>query len=175
MEEQNEILAAIRKLEERFDGIDGRFDGIDKRFDGIDERFDGIDERFDGIDKRFDGIDKRFGGVDKRFNSVDQQFATIRREFAEQLDGVSNGFHVEMGSLKKLIVQKANEARVADEGLHSRIDLLTENVANVAREIGRYHTAVEVPHEQRVNSLEARVFKLEQKMGGTEAKSRRRS
>ncbi len=66
MEEQNEILAAIRKLEQRFDGVDGRFDGIDKRFDGIDKRFDGIDQRFDGIDKRFDKLE---GEVDRLHQS----------------------------------------------------------------------------------------------------------
>ena len=126
MEEQSEILAAIRKLEIRFDG-------------------------------------------------VDSQFAKLRREFVEQLDGVSDGFHVDMRDLKRLIVEKASEARIADEGLDSKINLVAENIANVAKEIARYHAAVEVPHEQRVNALDARVFKLEEKMGGTAAESPRRS
>ena len=98
--------------------------------------------------------------MDVRMNA---EFASLRHQFSEQLDGVSDGFHLEMRALKTLIVEKAHESAVADEKLDSKIGLLGENIANVRTELARYHRAVEVPKEERLNTLEARVFKLEQK------------
>lgn len=33
----------IKRLEERFDGVDGRFDKVDERFDGVDNRLNTIE------------------------------------------------------------------------------------------------------------------------------------
>src|SRR5689334_6134323 len=114
MEEQNEILAAIRKLEIRFDGVDG-------------------------------------------------QLVTLRREFAEQLDGVSDGIHLEIRALRKVVEQRAAEARVGDENLDKKMGLLGENLGNIRRQLAHYHHTFEAPLEARVVKLEAHAWTLYQK------------
>ena len=109
------------------------------------------------------------------FTRVDQQFASIRQQFAEQLDGVSDGLHLEMRALKLLIEEKAAEAKMADEGLDRKMGLLGENLGNVRTQLGQYHHRFEAPLEARVVKLEAHVWADQKKKDEIAAESRRGS
>jgi hypothetical protein len=111
----------------------------------------------------FARVDQQFARVDQQFSRVDEQFLTLRREFADQLDGVSNGLHLELRAHKKALLERVEAVRVGIEKLDSKIGLMGENVANVMEEISRYHSAVEAPFETRVIKLEGRMWALEQK------------
>ena len=52
-EEKNEILAAIRQLDVKFEK---RFDEVDKRFDEVDKRFDEADQRFKKLAGEVDSL-----------------------------------------------------------------------------------------------------------------------
>lgn len=129
----------------------------------------------------FERIDQRFERVDQQFAKVDEQFKTLRHEFAEQLDGVSDGLHLEFKAQSNKLLERIESVRATIEQFDSKIGLMGENVANVMTEIGRYHATVETPLETRVTTLEGRVFALEErksppdKNSGTVAESRRGS
>lgn len=108
-----------------------------------------------------------FARVDQQFARVDEQFLKLRGEFATQLDGVSEGLHLELKAQSKSILAKVDEVQVTIEKVDSKIGLLGENVSNVMKEISRYHNAVESPVEARVTKLEGRVWALEEKKSGT--------
>lgn len=130
MEEPNEILAAIRALDQKFEA---------------------------------------------RFTSIDDQFVQLRREFSEQLDGVSDGLHLEIRAARDLLLTKYKEARAVDEALDTKIQLVGENVANVSRQIRHYHHTFEAPLEARVAKLEAKVWADQTKKDEIAAESRRGS
>ena len=101
--------------------------------------------------------------VQQGFAKVDEQFLALRREFSEQLDGVSDGVHLEMRAQSKKLLESVESVRAVIEKVDSKLGLVGENVANVMTEIGRYHETVETPLENKVTRLEGRVWALEQK------------
>ncbi len=101
--------------------------------------------------------------VREGFARVDEQFAKLRREFAEQLDGVSDGLHLELRAHSQKMVERVESVRAAIEKVDSKLGLIGENAANVMHEIARYRNAVEHPFEERVTKLEGRVAVLEKK------------
>ncbi len=139
MEEKNEILAVMK------------------------EGFERIDQRFARVDQQFERIDQRFEHVDQQFARVDEQFLTLRREFSEQLDGLSDGLHLELKAQVARLEEKIGGIGVDVEKVDAKIGLLGENVANVMTQLRRYNATVEVPLEKRVTHIEERVLALEQK------------
>lgn len=139
MEEQNEILAAVK-------------DGFRR-----------VDEQFANVNERFAQVDERFAKVDERFAKMDEHFRTLRRELAEQLDGVSDSLHAEVRTHGEKVVQQVESVRALIERVDSKLGLIGESTAHVMTEIGRYHTNVQAPLEQRVVKLEGRVLALERK------------
>ena len=57
-------------------------------FKRIDDRFEQIDGRFERVDKRFDAIDVKFKRVDKRFDHVDQKTELARVEIVDLVERV---------------------------------------------------------------------------------------
>jgi len=57
-------------------------------FKRIDDRFEQIDGRFERVDKRFDAIDVKFKRVDKRFDHVDQKIELARVEVVDLVERV---------------------------------------------------------------------------------------
>ena len=46
--------AAFKRIDDRFEQIDGRFARVDKRFDAIDAKFKRVDKRFDHVDQKIE-------------------------------------------------------------------------------------------------------------------------
>jgi chromosome segregation ATPase len=107
--------------------------------------------------------------LDEKFGKIDGHFKTLRREFAEQLDGASDGLHLELKAQSKTLLERIESVHATIEQVDSKVGLVGENVANVMKEIGRYHATVETPLETRVTTLEGRFWALDQKNSGTAA------
>jgi hypothetical protein len=132
-----------------------------------------VNESFKKLDQK---MTEGFAKVDQRFKAVDQQFSLLRKEFAEQLDGVSDGLHLETRALKEVIIDKANEGRMAVDAVDKKMGLLGENLGNIRTQLAQYHHRFEAPLEARVVKLEAHAWAHdEKKKDVTEAESRRGS
>lgn len=97
------------------------------------------------------------------FARVDEQFLKLRSEFSDQLDGVSDGLHLELKAQFSRVLARVGAIGVDVDKIDSKIGLFGENVANVMTQLARYNENVEAPLEMRVTKLEGRVLVLEQK------------
>ncbi|MDA0371197.1 MAG: hypothetical protein O3C62_00895 [Actinomycetota bacterium] len=65
----------IRRLEQRFDGVDYRFDNVDQRFRLMDQRFEEqirlMNQRFELTNTRLDSVKQRFVLMDERFDLLE--------------------------------------------------------------------------------------------------------
>lgn len=63
------------------------------RFDGIDGRLDAMDAHFDGIDKRLDGADSRLDRLERNQNDMQEQIAYLVGSFGKFADDMRKLVH----------------------------------------------------------------------------------
>jgi hypothetical protein len=73
----NNILDALNRINGRLDVMDGRLNVMDGRLGAIETRLDGMDARLNGIDTRLDGIDTRLDAMDTRTTATDHNHSAI--------------------------------------------------------------------------------------------------
>ncbi|SFC94654.1 hypothetical protein [Butyrivibrio sp. YAB3001] len=135
------LIETMGRFGKKLDSFDEKFDKIDEKFDKIDEKFDKIDEKFDKIDEKFDKIDEKFARIDERFDSVENRLTNLEND----VSGI------------KLQIENEiipNIQRVAEGHL---------DLDRKLREVIKTNADYEVL-TLRVNSLEAKVARIEQKI-----------
>ncbi len=90
---RNEMNAMGKRIDSRFNKLEGRFSEIDSRFNKVEGRFSEIDSRFNKVEGRFSEIDSRFDKVEARFSEIDARFDRIDAQF-EELKGMVHKLHM---------------------------------------------------------------------------------
>ena len=128
MEEQNEILTAVR---EGFARVDQQFARVDQQFAQVHQQFAQVDEQFARVDQQFARVHQRFAQVDEQFQTfraeVDGKFAELRTEIQKVGDDARLA-HVHIENLR-------HDLHIFDEGesspLEQRVSALEVRVTKI--------------------------------------------
>jgi septal ring factor EnvC (AmiA/AmiB activator) len=154
-----------RRMEERFDQIEGRIDSnaaeTQRRFDQVEARFTQTDARFDQVEARFTQTDARFDQVEARFAQTDARFDQVEARTAElkqHIDKTAAQMKLDFGTTAEAM--RTDVQRVADGVLmvNAKLDREAADIrAEMRQGFAETQALLRFSHSQ----LDARVTVLE--------------
>lgn len=107
MDENNEVLVAVREVVKK----------VDEGFARVDQQFAKVDEQFAKVDERFAKVDERFARVEERFAKVDEQFVSFRSQISKDLDEKIRHTHLLIEDLRRDMASVGEGVNVMNEKL----------------------------------------------------------
>jgi archaellum component FlaC len=141
MDENNEILTAVKQ-----------------GFERIDQRLGRIEGDMSGLTTDVSGVRTDVSGLKTDVSGLKTDVSDLKTDVSGLKTGMS-GLRTQVSALSNDV----GKVQMKLEFLIDKADLIKENVVDLRTRMTRYDTEVEHPLEQRVTHLEARVSILEKK------------